>query len=497
MPNGLAIYDLEGKLMICNKQYQEFLDKYCHVEDGNLFKAGLPEGFNEAIERDGFFSFLMYFDKNNMPSTHYAGGPVNRVHAAPVIVDGKTTGISLAVSDATEEVKHEHMLNAYRRNAEFVLKHMNSGLVYLTPEYQVRWKGIDSIYGKELAQKMYVVGSYCYQHFGLTEPCKDCPVTWAMKDKENKHRVFHDPSNDTHLDVNVTLMREGNDIKGYLMELRDITEQMKAINQLKEAQEKAKKGESAKAAFLKSMSHELRTPLNAMLGFSSILASQESATLSEEERKEYSEMVHTNAISLANMVSDMLDITQLETEVFQADLHLTELEEFLNICLLQVTERVKEEVTLTYDIPKELVGLTFQTNQKRLVQAILHMLTNACKHTEKGSIVLSVVYKNPSEVGAAEIESSPNANGWLEFAVTDTGCGVPESQREEIFKPFVKLDQFKTGTGLGLTICSLTARLFGGSFKLDTTYTDGARFVLTHALTQTTGPTMTVADVKA
>ena len=96
--------------------------------------------------------------------------------------------------------------------------------------------------------------------------------------------------------------------------------------------------------------------------------------------------------------------------------------------------------------------------------SLINMLTNACKHTEKGEIRL-----------ASSISANP---GYVTFTVTDTGTGVPPEQAEVIFERFVKLNGFVQGTGLGLSICRDIARQMGARIYLDTTYTaGGARFV--------------------
>ena len=107
---------------------------------------------------------------------------------------------------------------------------------------------------------------------------------------------------------------------------------------------------------------------------------------------------------------------------------------------------------------------TFRTDPRRVQQILINLLTNACKHTPQGSIVLSCsLTENPGEVT---------------FAVTDTGPGVPEEKAELIFERFTKLNEFVQGTGLGLSICRDIASRMGGRVFLDKTWKQGgARFV--------------------
>ena len=96
----------------------------------------------------------------------------------------------------------------------------------------------------------------------------------------------------------------------------------------------------------------------------------------------------------------------------------------------------------------------------------MNFATNAIKHTKQGSITI--------EFNLCTDEEEP---GWVEFACTDTGCGVPPEMAQTIFERFAKLDSFTQGTGLGLAICRSVATLLGGKVMLDSAYTNGARFV--------------------
>ena len=123
---------------------------------------------------------------------------------------------------------------------------------------------------------------------------------------------------------------------------------------------------------------------------------------------------------------------------------------------------MKPEVTLSLD--PDAPKIDFFTDPTRLQQILNNLLTNAAKFTSKGSIVLSYAmdkdYQN------------------MIFSVTDTGIGIPPNNKERIFERFFKLDRDSQGAGLGLTISLLLARNLGGDLWLDTTYTTGARFLL-------------------
>ena len=122
-----------------------------------------------------------------------------------------------------------------------------------------------------------------------------------------------------------------------------------------------------------------------------------------------------------------------------------------------------EGVELKFDsaLPE---GLSADSDSRRVLQVLVNLLSNSCKNTDAGSIVLKA---SLSEDGSR-----------IDYAVTDTGVGIPADKAEKIFEKFYKIDSFKTGSGLGLSTSREIARSLGGELSLDTSCTSGARFVL-------------------
>ena len=113
-------------------------------------------------------------------------------------------------------------------------------------------------------------------------------------------------------------------------------------------------------------------------------------------------------------------------------------------------------------------SLILNTDEQRLKQVLINLLTNASKFTPSGIICLSI-----------QIKEERNE---VEFSVTDTGCGIPVEKAEKVFARFEKLNEHAQGTGLGLSICKINVENLGGKIWVDTSYTNGARFVFTHPL---------------
>lgn len=217
----------------------------------------------------------------------------------------------------------------------------------------------------------------------------------------------------------------------------------------------------AKTKFLQNMSHEIRTPLNAMFGFAQLLGLPDGAC-TPEEKEQYNAYIYNAYKMLDMLVSDIIDIADSEHGNYRIEITDVPLNETCTNALRSVEFRVPAGVRLymTSDFPDSHV---IKSDERRIQQLLINYLTNACKNTQKGEIHLHI--------------SSTEHPGKVTFSVMDTGRGVPPEKAEAIFTRFTKLNQFVQGSGLGLSICQTIAEKLGGEVYLDTTYTNGARFV--------------------
>lgn len=239
--------------------------------------------------------------------------------------------------------------------------------------------------------------------------------------------------------------------------------------QLVVARERAEESDMFKSAFLANMSHEIRTPLNAIVGFSSLMQSEE---LSQEERAEYCDIVVNNSEMLLTLLNDILDISSLECGKIRFNYASEEIVQICQHALMTTAHTRQEGVEGRFECAVDSFMLT--TDAHRLSQILINLLTNAGKFTSEGSITLSV-----------EIDKE---HGEVLFSVTDTGPGIPPDKQEMVFNRFEKLEgNKKKGTGLGLAICRQIAVIIGGRIWVDPTYTGGARFIFAHPLDIGTG----------
>ena len=214
------------------------------------------------------------------------------------------------------------------------------------------------------------------------------------------------------------------------------------------------------------MSHELRTPLNAICGFSQLLTDINSrAILTEEEIQQYGDIVRGNTDMLSTLVNDILDVSDMESGKYHIFLDHCRPNGICRKAIQTVSYRCPENVRLYYTTEVEDIVFYYDIRENEI---IINYLTNAMKHTTEGEIHVHCSLKeNPDKIT---------------FSVADTGVGVPAEKAELIFERFEKLNIFKQGTGLGLAICRQLAALLQGKVYLDTTYTNGARFVFVHPL---------------
>lgn len=227
---------------------------------------------------------------------------------------------------------------------------------------------------------------------------------------------------------------------------------------LSEALIKARQSDELKSAFLANMSHEIRTPLNAIVGFSSILSSQ-IEEIDDEERKEYAELIEKNSCSLTRLISDILDISKIESNSMEfkyGDVSLNKL--FAEIATSQ-SFNMQEEVKLELRLAEEDVTIT--TDSTRLEQVINNLVNNAKKFTEQGYI----------RIGYQKVNED-----MVELFVEDTGRGMSEEVRTHIFERFYKGDTFVQGTGLGLSICQTIINRFNGTINVSSKEGEGSRF---------------------
>ena len=239
----------------------------------------------------------------------------------------------------------------------------------------------------------------------------------------------------------------------------DITPLKETEQKLIIARDKAEELDRLKSAFLANMSHEIRTPLNSIVGFSSLLAE----TDDREERQEYIKIVETNNELLLQLVSDILDLSKIESGTFDFVRSDLDVNESCMKIIKSMEMKVPETVDLVFE--KYMPDCHIYTDKNRFMQVITNFINNALKFTKQGTIALGYEQTAPHEI---------------KFYVRDTGFGIPKEKIDSIFERFVKLNTFVQGTGLGLSICKSLVSQMRGKIGVESTEGEGSCFWFTH-----------------
>ena len=234
------------------------------------------------------------------------------------------------------------------------------------------------------------------------------------------------------------------------------------LKELRKAYAQVLESDKMKTAFIQNISHEVRTPLNIIGGFSQVIANPD-LDPDIEERREIARMTQKNARLITMLIDEMLLVSLNENSEEAKKENQVEINNLMRGVMKEAKGNLSDKTTIQYDTTLA-DDFTLLTNEYMLRIIINAIVDNAVKYTPEGTITLKASKPSDTEVA---------------LTVEDTGCGVPAAEAEHIFERFVKLDTFKEGIGLGLPLCRMLIEKLGGTVRLDTTYTQGARFVVT------------------
>ncbi len=244
------------------------------------------------------------------------------------------------------------------------------------------------------------------------------------------------------------------------------------LNQRREEAEAARNAAEAanraKSAFLANMSHELRTPLSAVIGYTELLE-EEIGELDEPGMLSDLAKIKANAKHLLSLINDVLDLSKVEASKMEIAAEDLDVEAFVRDAAATIETLVRTKSnTLVLTLADDLG--TIHSDPVKLRQCLFNLLSNACKFTENGQIVLRVARERGSD------------GDWLSIAVEDTGIGMTPEQLERLFERFTQADETTTrkfgGTGLGLALSRAFSRLLGGDITATSREGQGTCFTL-------------------
>ena len=238
---------------------------------------------------------------------------------------------------------------------------------------------------------------------------------------------------------------------------------------LREAKDLADVANRAKSIFLAKMSHELRTPLNAVIGFSEILLEDVDLDGRNRHKKSDLERINSAGKHLLSLVTDVLDLSKIESNFIELRIEKFDLNEMVQEVIANIQPMVSENRNkLVVKCPKNL-GIV-STDQTKLRQAALNLMSNAAKFTQDGTITLSV-QRRKSQAG-----------DWIEIQVLDSGIGIAQSDIGWLFQNFGQANRATSskygGTGLGLALSQKLCALLGGGISATSELGQGSCFTI-------------------
>jgi len=289
-----------------------------------------------------------------------------------------------------------------------------------------------------------------------------------------------------HLEIQ-PIRNDRGELENFIAIETDITARVETENALRRAKLEADAASRTKSEFLASMSHEIRTPMNGVIGMTSLLLE----TPLKPEQKDYLTTIRTSGEALITIINDILDFSKIESGKMDLELQPVDLSTCIEETLdLFTVPAAAKKLELTYciadGVPNWIIG-----DVTRLRQILSNLVNNAVKFTSTGSVSIEVRHAPKSGAAAAEATTMLG----LEFAVRDTGIGIPPDRLERLFKPFSQVDSSTTrkcgGTGLGLAICQRLATLMGGSIRVESEVGRGSTFIASFRTAEAPAPDAT------
>jgi len=383
--------------------------------------------------------------------------------------DGNINGLCGITRDITEMKRAEEALRENRNLLDSIINSLPGDLLVVDSQFNIILANKSRLKGGITAYESIeqVRGKKCYRVFqDKDHPCPWCKVADVLLSgrADDQTTSMDDPreiSSGKALKILVTPLKdEGGKIFGAV-------EYGLEVSELRNAKNKAEAANKTKTEFLATMSHELRTPLNGVIGFSEILK----GTALDENQREFLDIVILSANNLLGLISDILDLSKIESNKLDLITEKTDIRKLVKNTLEVVQSRGAEKgIALERDVENTFPGMVL-IDPLRFKQVLLNLLTNAIKFTDEGSVTVTVSKRWMNE---------EKKQLKLHFSVRDTGIGIKQEHQKMIFEAFSQVDMSITrkygGTGLGLSISRRLLEKMGSTLQLTSIPGKGSDF---------------------
>ncbi|MEM6676369.1 MAG: PAS-domain containing protein [Pseudomonadota bacterium] len=475
--DGVLVIGKDRRVAAFNQRYIEMF----RLEDGGIAVGDRIEDVMRHVGLRGGFGITGQALEAEIARRVALWGSDSTRHERRVYVDGRVIdivrsptedgGVVAVHIDMTDRLAGEAALERQRAHMVSILANITDGVclmdadgaytafnerfleLYGVPRDKVHW----GIPFRELAQ-----------HFadldGLSPERRAAEI-------EHRFRFATDPSqtrihrqlfSGATLEINKAHLPEG----GCVLTISDITESLRQRRALEEERVRVQEASRHQSRFLARMSHEMRTPLNGILGIAALLERTEL----DARQEGYTSVIRESGSVLLRLIDDLLDATRIESGEFE-----------LTAAPFAVCEVMREAIA-TLEPEAHAKGLTLEKSPSavpvpkligdavRVKQVVLNLLANAIKFTERGS------------VGIGLDATLDDSTAQIAISVSDTGIGIAEEDRSQIFRQFFQADDRENrrfgGLGLGLTICDELVRRMGGRIEVLSEQGHGSRFVV-------------------
>ncbi|MDA0701901.1 MAG: response regulator [Proteobacteria bacterium] len=476
LAEGFAMFDPSDRLVLCNSKFREM-----YPQSADLIRPGI--GFEDMMraavqrgqfsvargEEEAWLEMRMALHRGDQGSLEQRMGDGRWLKVIEQrLANGWTVGTRIDISDLKQREE------TLRREA-LIWEQMHDGVMITDLVGNItNWNpAAEQMFGytaaEILGRKPSVLRGDSDNDFLTRRVLEEVGRQGRWAGEVGFHR--RDKSKVICETVVAPLRTEADDIIAIIWVIHDVTLRKRSEQELRGAKDAAEQANLAKSQFLATMSHEIRTPMNGVLGMINLLLD----TRLQDEQRSYAETARESGEALLTIIDDILDFSKMEAGKMVMESTEFELRHVVEgvVELLAPRAQAKEVDVSSFispDVPTVVMG-----DPGRFRQVLLNLAGNAVKFTEKGGVSVN-----------ASLDRISGYDAVLRIKVTDTGVGIPDDQKENLFNEFTQVDPSYTrkygGTGLGLAISKKLSELMGGEIGLDSEFGNGSTFWFTARL---------------